>query len=284
MTRADRLLFHETERIERAAVWALERLGGQVASAVILGSGFHPLMDLLDNPLRTRFSDVPGLGACSAPGHAGELVAGTIGGARHLFFSGRFHLYEGRSGGEVASPVALARALGADRILLTCAAGATSDRFSAGDLVLIEDHINLTGENPLLGVPVAERRSPFLPMGDAYDHAAIGMADRAASALPGGARRGVLAALTGPSFETPAEYRALARLGADLVSMSVALETIAARWLGLRVLALAIVANGPAKAGEPGTAGEEVLEVVEAAVRSRLGYFGALLEAFAAYP
>ena len=184
----------------------------------------------------------------------------------------------------MAAPVALARALGADRILLTCAAGATSERFSAGDLVLIEDHLNLTGENPLLAIPADQRRPPFLPMGDAYDPAALETADRCALVLPGGVRRGVLAGLTGPSFETPAEYRALARLGADLVSMSVALETIAAHWLRLRVLALAIVANGPAKAGASATAGEEVLDVVEGAVRSRLGYFRALLEAFAACP
>lgn len=275
--------FDDREQVEAAAAVARERLGGGAALAVILGSGFQALSGLLEGPVRVPYRDLPGFGSCSAPGHAGELLAGTIGGGKRCaLFSGRFHLYEGLRAEEAVAPVALARALGADRILLTSAAGATSDRFAPGDLVLVEDHINLTGENPIRPRAGAERRPAFLAMGSAYDRDALALAEKTAARGGRAARRAALAAVTGPSFETPAEYRALARLGADVVTMSGALETIAARAIGLRVLALTIVANTPARLGEHGAAGDEVLSVVENSVRMRLGFFKALIEAFAA--
>lgn len=273
---------HERERIERAASRLLGRLGGPVRVAGILGSGFRPVLEILEGARRMRYEEIEGLGPCEAPGHEGEIVAGAVGGARVALFSGRIHLYEGRPAAETTAPVELARALGADRILLTTAAGATGQRPLPGELVLVEDHLNLTGENPLLDIPLRERCPPFLPMGDAYDRGALDLAEALAAGDAGGVRRCVLASVRGPSFETPAEYRALARLGADIVSMSCALETIAARARGLRVLALAIVANGPARPGERGADGVEVLEVVETAVRARLGFFARLLAGFAA--
>ena len=273
--------FHDHEAIARAASLIAAAAGGRIACATILGSGFAPLVELLDGTRTIPFSEIPGLSACGAPGHAGEIVIGTIGGVRHLFFSGRLHLYDGREAAEVAAPVGLARALGADRILLTSAAGATTEDFQPGDLVLVDDHLNLTGTSPLLAIPTAARRPPFLPMSDAYDRNAAFLAERLALEHGAPIRRGVLAGLPGPSFETPAEYRALAGLGADLVTMSCVLETIAARSLGLRVLGLAVVANGPARLGEPGAEGDEVLRVVATAVRRRIGFFQALLEAFA---
>ena len=275
------MLFHEDEKIRAAARAIEDRLGGgPFAGAAILGSGWSAACGVLEDRASAPFHEVPGLAACGAPGHQGEVVAGSLGPDRWLFFSGRRHLYEGYAAGEVAVPVALARALGADRVLLTCAAGATGEDLSPGTLVLIEDHLNLTGANPLLAVPVAQRDPAFLPMGNAYDPAALALAERLAPS--GGIPRAVLASLPGPSFETPAEYRMLARLGAGIVSMSCVLETITARALGMRVLALAIVANGPARpqAGT-GADGDEVVAVVGSAVSRRLGFLRDLLAGFA---
>lgn len=275
------MLFHEEDKIRASARAIAGRLGdGPYAGAVILGTGWSAACGLLEAPTSMPFDDVAGLAACGAPGHRGEIFAGSLGPDRWLFFSGRRHLYEGCSAAEVGVPVALARALGADRVLLTCAAGATQEDLVPGSLVLIEDHLNLTGENPLLAVPVAQRHPAFLPMANAYDPAALALAERLAPA--GGIPRAVLASLPGPSFETPAEYRMLARLGAGIVSMSCVLETITARALGMRVLALAIVANGPARLRQgTGADGGEVVTVVESAVSGRLDFLRNLLGGFA---
>jgi purine-nucleoside phosphorylase len=277
------MTFHDREAVTKAAGVALERLGGPVTAAVILGSGFSPLLGRLEGARRIPYGEIPGFPGCGAPGHAGELAAGAIGGRRLAIFSGRFHLYEGFTAAEAALPVALAHALGARGIVLTCAAGATTDAHPVGSMILVEDHINLMGENPLASVPVAERRPPFLPMADAYDARALALAEEILGGRWGDVRRGVLAALPGPSYETPAEYRVLARLGADVVSMSCVPETIVARALGLRVLALAMVANGPARLGGAGAGAHEVLSVVEARIAERLDRMATLLSEFTAF-
>lgn len=269
-----RSILQAAERIE-------PRIGGRVGCALILGSGFSSLLDLLDDRHSVPFTEIEGLPGCGAPGHEGRFVAGFLAGQRILMISGRLHLYEGLSAAEVTTPVALAHALGADRILLTCAAGATRRTLTPGSIVVIEDHINLTGANPLLVVPITERRPVFLPLGDAYDPAALDLASRLGRDLERDCVKGVLASVTGPSYETPAEYRAFERLGADVVSMSCALETIAARSLGMRVLALAVVANGPARSGERGAHGGQVLELVQGVVRESHGFFRQLIADFA---
>jgi len=272
----------ETSSIRQAAERIESRVGGRIGCAVILGSGFSSLLDLLDDRRSVPFAEIEGLPGCGAPGHEGRFVAGDLGGRRILMISGRLHLYERLSAAEVAAPVALAHALGADRILLTCAAGATRPTLAPGSFVLIEDHINLTGANPLLVMPIAERRPAFLPLGDAYDPAALDLAVRLGRDLGRDCVKGVLISVTGPSYETPAEYRAFERLGADVVSMSCALETIAARSLGMRVLALVAVANGPARRGERGAHGGQVVELVQGAVRESHGFFRELITGFAA--
>lgn len=275
------LRFQERARILGAAERVGASIGGRAGCAVILGSGFAPLLDLLEERQSVSFSDIPGLPGCSAPGHSGLVAGGRVDGRRCVMFSGRLHLYEGLRAEEVTVPVALAQALGADRIVLTCAAGGVREEPVPGSLVLVEDHINLTGTNPLLAVPLRERRPAFLPLGDAYDPAALVLAKRLSAVLPGGAVTGVLAGVPGPCYETPAEYRALGRMGADIVSMSCVLETIAARSLGMRVLALAIVANGPARLGERGASGGHVLELVKDGVLERGEFFRAVVAEFA---
>lgn len=264
-----------------AAGSRVEDLPQSGGCAVVLGSGFGPLAEILNAEQRIAYSAIPGLAGCSAPGHAGELIVARHGRIPILAFAGRLHLYEGLTADEVVAPIALARALGCDRVLLTCAAGATTEALAPGSILLIEDHLNMMGTNPLLGIPSVERDPRFLALPDAYDVRGLARAEAlaAAQALP--LRRGVLAALPGPSYETPAEYRALARLGADAVSMSIVLETIAARYLGLRVLALAIIANGPSRLGAAHTDGDGVLGTVRRTLQERRDYFRFLLEGFA---
>ena len=276
------MLFHDLKAVDALAATLRERFGGGVDGAAILGSGFGSLRELVEDPHCIAYSEIEGLAECGSPGHDSEIVLGRIGGRRYALFCGRLHVYEGIPAAKACLPVALASALGARRLMLTCAAGATTETLEPGTLVLIEDHINLTGHNPLLAVPVRERRPPFLSMADAYARDGLTLAETLAGRVPFPLRRVVLAALPGPSFETPAEYRALARLGADVVSMSCVLETIAARSLGVAVLGLAVVANGPAHLGERGATAEDVLAVADRTVRARSRFFEALMSGFAA--
>ncbi len=219
----------------------------EIELAVILGSGLGEVAGA-GRPLETiDYASIPGFPSGAVEGHSGRLVLGEVSGQRVLFFQGRFHLYQGLSANQVVAPVLLAAALGCSQILLTNASGGIDPDFAPGDLVLIRDHLNLTGENPLTGITPP----PFLDLCDLYDtnrypdlHACLGE-------LGVRLHQGVLAALAGPSYETPAEIRMLRQLGADVVSMSTVHEAIAARHAGMRVSAISVVANPAAGLATP---------------------------------
>jgi purine-nucleoside phosphorylase len=186
-----------------------------------------------------------GVPTTSLAGHPGLAIAGTWNGKRVVAFAGRVHLYQGFAAPAVTANVRLAAAAGARTLVLTNAAGALNEKFAAGDLMLISDHINLTGATPLDG---ARDANPFVDMNGAYaPHLRALARERAGD---GGLREGVYAGVAGPAYETPAEAEALRRLGADAVGMSTVLETIAARRLGLDVLGVSLITNaiGPAVA------------------------------------
>ena len=211
--------------------------GGAIDLAVVLGSG---LGDAMVGHIEGQ--DV-GYGKLHAPkprvgGHAGIARVGTLSDRRVAAFAGRVHLYEGRSPHEVTYLVRVAAAAGASTIVLTNAAGALDRTYAPGDVMLVSDHINATGASPFSGSSAA----PFVVMADAY---ARELRDTARTALPDGAslREGVYAGVRGPHFETRAECEALRRLGADAVGMSMVLEVIAARALGLAVLGISIITN-----------------------------------------
>ncbi len=223
---------------EAAAELLLKRLGPP-RIGVVLGSGFAPLAEALGCGPAVPLLEIPGAPPSGVPGHGGGVAAGS--GA--WVFTGRWHLYEGLSVSEVVFPVRVLRASGAEGVLLTCAAGALVERFRPGDLVLIADHLNLTGSDPVGGVSQERRDPQFLDLQGVYDpRYREAWRSTAAGALPSG----ILAAVRGPSFETPAEVRMLRALGGEVVSMSTVPEAIAARYLGLRVAALACVANAGA--------------------------------------
>lgn len=226
---------------------------------IVLGSGLGGLADDLEQPIAIRFADLPGWPAATAPGHEGRLMLGRLGGRAVVMLQGRFHLYEGNDPGLVVQPVLLFRRLGARIVVLTNAAGGIDPAFGPGTLMVIADHLNLTGRSPLFG-PNADDLGPrFQDLTEAWDPALRAALREAGRAEGIELAEGVYAGLLGPQYETPAEVRMLRTLGADAVGMSTVLECIAARWCGLRVCGVSLVTNaGAGYSGEPLTH-EEVL-------------------------
>jgi len=236
-----------------------QRTGMVPEVGIVLGSGLGDLADGLADPVAIPFADLPGWPAATAPGHAGRLLVGILGGRPVVMLQGRFHLYEGNDPGLVIQPVLLFRELGARIVVLTNAAGGLDPGFGPGTLMVMRDHINLTGRSPLIG-PNADELGPRFPdLTDAWSprlrerlHAAAAVED-----VP--LAEGVYVGLTGPTYETPAEVRMLASLGGHAIGMSTVLECIAARWVGLEVCGVSLVTNaGAGYTGEPLTH-EEVL-------------------------
>jgi purine-nucleoside phosphorylase len=229
-------------------------------AGIVLGSGLGGLADDLEDAVAIPFRDLPGWPAATAPGHVGRLLLGRLGGRSVVMLQGRFHLYEGNDPGLVIQPMLLFKALGARIVVLTNAAGGLDPSFGPGTLMIMRDHINLTGRNPLIG-PNADEIGPRFPdMTEAWSPRLRTALKTAAAAEGVDMREGVYVGLSGPTYETPAEVRMLAALGGDAVGMSTVLECIAARWAGLEVCGVSLVTNaGAGYTGAPLTH-EEVLE------------------------
>lgn len=222
----------------------LDALSGKVGTepfdlAVILGSGWSHLADAGQLRAEFNYADWPCFPRRLAAGHAGRLVVVEMQGWRILFFAGRFHCYQGLNAFEAALPVRIASALGCQRILLTCAVGGINPGILPGDFVWVTDHLNLLGDNPLKWLS----EDAFEDLCHLYDRELFKPLHAHAAADSISLHQGVLAAMPGPCYETPAEIRMLSMLGADVVSMSVVHEAIMARHLGLDVAALSLVAN-----------------------------------------
>jgi purine-nucleoside phosphorylase len=232
---------------------------------IVLGSGLGGLADLIEDPVAIPFAQLPGWPAASAPGHAGRLVLGRLEGVPVVCLQGRLHMYEGLSALQVVEPALLMHRLGARTLVLTNAAGGVDPSFEAGTLMLIADHLNLTGRTPLLG-PNDESMGPrFLDLTAVYDPAHR-QALRASAASEGVTlAEGVYAGLLGPTYETPAEVRMLGGLGAQAVGMSTVMEAIAARWVGMRVVGVSLVTNKGAGLSATPLTHEEVLVAADEA-------------------
>jgi purine-nucleoside phosphorylase len=230
--------------------------GGAFDLAVLLGSGLGEVADAVREAVVIPYEELSVLPRQLVSGHAGRLVAGRFGGWRALFFQGRFHCYQGYSARHVAEPVRLAHALGCRRLVLTNAAGGIAPGLAPGDFLYLGDHINLLGDNPLRG----ESDRPFIDLTSLYENRFFAPLQSFAAGQGIRLSRGVLAAVPGPSYETPAEVRALHLLGADAVSMSIVPEAILARYLDMAVVALSFIANPAAGLGDHPLSHQEVLE------------------------
>jgi purine-nucleoside phosphorylase len=227
------------------------RDGRRPRLGLVLGSGLGSLGDQIDAATAIPYAEIPGLTPTTVSGHAGRLVLGELEGESVAVLQGRLHLYEGHPAARVVLPTLLLWRLGVTGLILTNAAGGISPAFGEGALMLIADHINLTGQNPLTGPEDRRVGQRFVDLTDAYDPAWRATARRVAAEAGVPLHEGVYLGLTGPSFETPAEIRMAARLGADAVGMSTVLETIMARAVGLRVLGLSCITNLAAGLGGP---------------------------------
>jgi xanthosine phosphorylase len=217
--------------------------GFEPRAGLMLGSGLGELAERLDDRVEISYGELPGFHSGGLAGHAGALVLGRLAGRDVAIFSGRWHVYQGIAGDAITTPIRTLKALGAELLVLTNAAGSLRPEAGPGSLVCIADHINMLGFNPLTG-PNDDAAGPRFPsLRDAYDPELRARLHGAADALAIELHDGVYLAVAGPSFETPAEIRAFRALGADLVGMSTVPEVIAARHCGLRVAAVSAVTN-----------------------------------------
>lgn len=247
--------------IAKAAEAVRARLGGRAPKvAIVLGSGLGGLASQVTDAVRIGYADIPGFHVPTVEGHKGELVAGKLGSADVIMQSGRFHMYEGHPAQASVLPVRVFASLGVTTLIVTNAAGGIRRTFSPGTLMLISDHINLTGRNPLEGA-VLPGETRFPDMSVAYDAGLREIARRVAATQGTRLEEGVYCALLGPTYETPAEVRMLERLGADAVGMSTAPETIIARARGMRVLGFSLVTNAAAGTTAALLDHKEVMEV-----------------------
>ena len=226
---------------------------------IVLGSGLGGLAAELEDPVAIPFADLPGWPAATAPGHIGRLLLGRLAGHPVAMLQGRFHLYEGNAPGLVVQPVLLFRRLGATVLVLTNAAGGLDPSFRPGTLMVIRDHLNLTGQNPLVGPNATVIGDRFPDMTDAWSARLRERLHAAGDAEGVQLAEGVYVGLVGPNYETPAEVRLYAALGGHAVGMSTVMECIAARWAGLEICGVSLITNaGAGYTGEPLTH-EEVL-------------------------
>jgi purine-nucleoside phosphorylase len=232
-------------------------------TALVLGSGLGAFADTLENAVRIPYKDIPHFPVSTAIGHSGTLVIGHSGGVSVAVMAGRVHFYEGYKMSEVVFPARVLGRLGIDTLVLTNAAGAVNMSFKPGDLMIIEDHINLMGTNPMIGPNEDELGLRFFDMTVAYDAALRKIAAAACVKARIRARRGVYVGLTGPSYETPAEIRMLRKIGGDAVGMSTVPEVIAARQMGVRILGISCMTNMAAGILKKPLHHTEVLDVGE---------------------
>jgi purine-nucleoside phosphorylase len=261
------------ERVEQAAAVIRERCGALPETAIVLGSGLGDFADTLLDAIALRYEELPDWPVANVIGHAGRLVIGTVRERRVAALAGRVHYYEGYDLATVVFPTRVMARLGVQRIILTNAAGGINTSFAQGGLMVIDDHINLLGSNPLIG-PHDERFGPRFPdMSEVYSARLRWIADDAARANGIPVTHGVYVAAHGPSYETPAEIRFFRSIGADAVGMSTVPEAIAARHMGLEVLGISCITNMAAGV-LPGVLSHD--EVMETARRVRASFISLL--------
>ncbi|MFB4163513.1 purine-nucleoside phosphorylase [Alteribacillus sp. JSM 102045] len=247
-------------KVKEAADYLKEQIEELPHIGLILGSGLGDLADEIEGAVRVEYSTIPHFPVSTVEGHAGRLVMGTLQGKKVIAMQGRFHYYEGYSMQEVTFPVRVMKELGAETLVVTNACGGMNPSFQPGDLMVIEDHINMTGTNPLIGRNDEKMGPRFPDMSQAYDETLRKTAVNAAESLGFSLQKGVYAGISGPAFMTGAELIMLRNLGGDVVGMSTVSEVIAARHAGLKVLGISCITDMAVGEEIEGVSHEEVME------------------------
>src|SRR5574339_321795 len=256
-------MFVTLQQIDQAADFIRERTSYRPRVGLILGSGLNALAESVTNPDIIPYGEIPNWPVSTVHGHAGRLVIGELEGQTVFVMQGRIHFYEGYSMSQITLPVRVMLRLGLEMMIVTNAAGGVNPDFVPGDVMLITDNLNIigmTGSNPLFGPNIDELGPRFPDMSQAYDRELMDKARQAAAAENIALREGVYCALSGPSFEGPADLRFLRMAGADAVGMSTVPEVIVARHGGMRVLGLSGISNKANLDGSTVTTHEEVIE------------------------
>lgn len=244
---------------------------------LIMGSGLGVLGDYIEDAVTIKYENIPHFPLSTVEGHAGELLIGTLSGRPVVLMRGRFHMYEGYGPELTAFPVRVMKALGASVLVVTNAAGGINKEYDPGDLMLISDHINLTGRNPLIGPNDEELGARFPDMSEAYSARLRSLAHKTAETQGFTLREGVYVGVLGPSYETPAEIRMMRTMGADAVGMSTVAEVIAARHSGLEVLGISCISNMASGILNQPLSHAEVMETTERVKTRFLGLVNGLI-------
>lgn len=250
--------------VQKTSGWLRKKAAGfKPVTAIIAGSGLSNCLPRLEDRFAIPYKDIPGFPVTTVKGHAGELIFGRLAGKDVVVMRGRFHYYEGRPLNFIAFPIRVLAALGVKNLVLTAAVGSLRPAIKPGDMLILKDHINLMGSNPLMGNYHEAFGAMFPDMNEPYDPALRKEILRLAKGLKIRATPGVYAAVTGPSYETPAEVKMYRMMGGDIAGMSVVPETIAARQLKLRVAGICWISNFTSGLSKATLTHEEVLELGE---------------------
>ena len=260
---------HLIPLINESAVAIQARWSSRPRAGIILGTGLGNLAEQIAGAVKLDYEEIPHFPRSTALGHKGQLLCGELAGVPVVTMEGRFHLYEGYDPAEVSLPVWVMKQLGIELLIISNASGGLNPQYSSGDIMIVEDHINLMFGNPLVGINDDSLGPRFPDMSRPYDQRLVDRALSIARREGWAVHRGVYVAMTGPSYETRAEYRFLRRIGGDVVGMSTVPEVIAARHAGLRVMALSTVTNMCLPDAIGTTTGEDVMRIA-AAVEPKL--------------
>jgi purine-nucleoside phosphorylase len=251
-----------SEKITAAETYIQKRIRNfKPTVGLILGSGLGNLADEIKSPVKIKYNDIPGFPFSSVQGHAGQLVIGTLQGKKVIAMQGRAHYYEGNSLEEVTLPIRVMKKLGVENVIITNAAGGVNRKFTPGDLMIITDHINFSGVNPLRGKNQDEFGERFPDLSTCYDHELMKLVRNVGKEKKIKLQEGVYFFSVGPSYETPAEIRAIQILGASAVGMSTVPEVVVAAHCGLKVIGISCITNMAAGILNQKLAHEEVIEI-----------------------
>ncbi|MCH1624826.1 purine-nucleoside phosphorylase [Fredinandcohnia quinoae] len=268
----------DNSMIVKSAEFLKEKSKETPKIGLILGSGLGVLADEIENPIKVSYEAIPEFPVSTVEGHAGQLVFGTLHGKNVVAMQGRFHFYEGYSLDKVTFPVRVMKELGVSTLIVTNAAGGVNESFQPGDLMIITDHINNMGQNPLIGPNDSKLGARFPDMSDAYCKELRQIAKDVASSLNLEIKEGVYVGNTGPSYETPAEVRMLRTLGGDAVGMSTVPEVIVARHANMKVLGISCISNMAAGILDQPLTHNEVIETTEKVKKNFLNFIKEIIK------